>query len=365
MKTLFHTFLRPDRSDQLAGAAMKAGAAFGILACIVAGAAPGVHTARAQETPEAQPERYSVRVEYVVPKNSKHQPLYELLKERGALESLQQLLAPFRWPRTLTVKLEGCDGEANAWYEDASVTVCYEYLDDVWRNAPKKTTAAGLAPIDAVLGPLFDVFLHESGHALFDLLKIPILGREEDAADQVSTYIMLQLGKEEARRLVLGTAHAYKVEFERSVVPYVLIGLGLVLITIGALMALLWMIGSGAALAISVALYLALTSTYGARQQFADEHGTPAQRFYNLLCIAYGADPSLFADLAEKQYLPEDRAEGCADEYRQVATAFNTLIVPHMDQEASNMVMKRTWLPDVNTGLPRRTGSGRILRPIR
>jgi len=29
----------------------------------------------------------------------------------------------------------------------------------------------------------FDLFLHELGHAVFDLLKIPVLGREEDAAD--------------------------------------------------------------------------------------------------------------------------------------------------------------------------------------
>ena len=36
---------------------------------------------------------------------------------------------------------------------------------------------------------------------------------------------------------------------------------------------------------------------------YADEHGTPAQRLYNLLCIAYGSDIKLFADLGEKQFL--------------------------------------------------------------
>ncbi len=205
-------------------------------------------------------------------------------------------------------------------------------------------------------------FCTKAAHALFDLLRVPILGREEDAADQVSAFIMLQLGKEEARRLILGTAYAYKVEFEQSIVPYVFIGLGLLLIAAGALAARLWMIASGAAIAVSIALYLALTSTYGARQQFADEHGTPAQRFYNLLCIAYGADPSLFADLVEKQYLPSKRAEGCAEEYRQVATAFNILIAPHLDQETAKTVMNRSWLPDVNTQLPRRTGPGGFLR---
>jgi hypothetical protein len=33
-------------------------------------------------------------------------------------------------------------------------------------------------------------------------LKVPIFGREEDDADQFSAYILLQAGKEEARRLM-------------------------------------------------------------------------------------------------------------------------------------------------------------------
>jgi hypothetical protein len=141
-------------------------------------------------------------------------------------------------------------------------------------------------------------------------------------------------------------------------------GLGLVLIAVGALSARLWIIGRGTAVALSVALCLAVVNTYAGSQQFADEHGTPAQRFYNLLCIAYGADPSLFADLVDKEYLPKKRAEGCADEYRQVAAGFRTLIGPHMDWETANTVMTRSWLPDVDTRLPRHVGSGRLLRSI-
>ena len=48
---------------------------------------------------------------------------------------------------------------------------------------------------------------------------------------------------------------------------------------------------------------------------FADEHGLPAQRFYNALCIALARIPKLFADVVEKGYLPKDRVEGCEDEY--------------------------------------------------
>ena len=93
---------------------------------------------------------------------------------------------------------------SNAWYDGRFVTVCYEYLADLLKNAPEETLPSGITQQDAILGPFMDVFLHESGHAVFDQLKVPVLGREEDAADLFSAYIVLQSGKEDARRLILG-----------------------------------------------------------------------------------------------------------------------------------------------------------------
>ena len=273
-----------------------------VAATILAGStlapAKSAHAAPAQTN--------AIEIEYVVPKDARHRTIYERLKEHRVLERLQQLLSPFRLPRKLTVKVEGCDGEINAWYENDAVTVCYEYLDYVWRNAFKRTKFEGAAQVDVLLGPVFDVFLHEFGHAVFDVLDVPLFVREEDAADSFAAYIMLHFGKAEARRLILGTAYAYKLEDEEPPEK------------------------SGMA-------------------RFADEHGTPAQRFYNLLCIAYGAQADLFADLVKKGYLPKDRAEGCAGEYTQVRKAFQRLISPHIDLTLAKEVMDRDWLPDPAT----------------
>ena len=52
-----------------------------------------------------------IRVEYVVPKDPAHQPIYERLKHVRALEHLQTLLSPLRLPRPLLLKVSGCDGE--------------------------------------------------------------------------------------------------------------------------------------------------------------------------------------------------------------------------------------------------------------
>lgn len=264
---------------------------------------------------QAAPARANrVSVSYVPPKNPAHQPIYEQLKELRFLENLQEFLSPFQLPRTLLVKAEGCDGDANASYENDTITVCYEYVDELWKAMPAETTADGVAPVDALVGPLFDTCLHEFAHAIFDMLRVPVLGREEDAADQVSAYIMLHLGKAEARRLIGGASYAYKTEAEAATAP-------------------------------------------PSMKQFADVHGTPAQRFYNLLCIAYGADAQLFGDMVEKGYLPKERAEDCKDEYQQVAYAYEELIGPHIDRDLARKVFDKSWLPDATMRVPRRPGS--------
>lgn len=242
-----------------------------------------------------------IRIEYVLPSNPSHQEIYELMKGRRVLERFREFLSPIRLPGPLLLKLAGCDGIANAWYQpdDHAVTVCYEYLDEVQAAAPSETTPAGVTRDDAIVGPGVEVFLHEIGHAVFDMLKTPILGREEDAADQIAAYSLLQLGKDEARRTVVGVAYMYGREAQGQAPKM---------------------------------------------QQFADAHALPAQRFYNLLCMAYGADPVLFGDLVEQKFLPEARAEWCADEYKQVTYAVHKLITPYMDQKQARKMKARKWL---------------------
>lgn len=149
--------------------------------------------------------------------------------------------------------------------------------------------------------------MHEFAHALFDYADIPVLGREEDAADQVAAYIYLQIGKDEARRLILGTIYTYLIDVKNSPPPTMV--------------------------------------------EFAGEHSTSGQRAYNLLCMAYGADPKLFHDLPALGNLPQERAEYCGEEYELIALAFQALIAPHIDHDLAKEVYDRTWLPGENTSL--------------
>ena len=269
-----------------------------LLAAIVSLSTIGSDSAANAASPALHVDQF--RAVYEAPKNPAHQVLYEQLKAARALERLRAFLSFIRLPHVVTLKLAGCDGDVDAAYvpQDLTVTVCYEYLEAVRKIAPTTATPDGVTPDNAVRGPLFEVFLHEIGHALFDQLHIPILGREEDAADQFAAFTLVHLNERTARDTVLGVGWMYAQEAKEATLS---------------------------------------------RSDLADVHGFAGQRFYNLLCIAYGAEPRLFADLVEKNYLPADRAEDCADEYGQVAYAIKKLMGPYVDVSTRDKVFAKDW----------------------
>lgn len=261
------------------------GAALALLAC--AHAPGGAATAGGAEAAASG----SVGFEYRPPANPDHRALADALRQRRALELFAEALAAVRLPRPLTLVLQGCDGSSNAWYDpnEGTVIFCYEYVAEIARNAPR-AAEKGVAAADALDGPFAFVLLHETSHAIFDLLAVPVLGHEEDAADQVAGYVLLKTGRVAAGRLLAGAAWMY-LNDARARKPD--------------------------------------------ESDFADVHALDAQRFYNVLCLAYGSDPEFFAGLVAKGHLPAERAETCWEEWRQVDHAVRALIQGQVDPEAA------------------------------
>src|SRR5262245_10036069 len=233
---------------------------FAISAVLIGAMAGTPAWAQDGKTPEAKPNQ--IQIEYLAPKDKDFNRIYEQVKERQMLEKFQAFLSPLKLREPLMLRFQDCDGDSNAWYEKVdgkhSVTVCYEYIAEQVKNAPKKATPAGITHEDAIVGPSVEVFLHEVGHAVFALLDIPVFGREEDAADQFAAFIMLTLGRQEARRLIGGVAFMYVRDAREE--------------------------------------SRQLKKPSKGMQAYANEHGFAAQRLYNLLCIAYGAYPDVFQD---------------------------------------------------------------------
>jgi hypothetical protein len=247
-----------------------------------------------------------VSIIYEPPEDSAFQELYDLLRDRHALENIREILSPFRSPEALAIKTAECKA-INARYRrenfKPTVTVCYELLKHILKSLPNENNADGITPADAAVGQFLWVTLHEVGHAVFDILDVPIFGHSEDAADNFATYIMLQFGEGQAHRLIEGAAWAWRAylgDYKKNpVVPTRL-------------------------------------------NAFAGDHGLPQERFYNLLCLAYGADQVGFADL--ENYLPQTRAPHCSFEYGMLVRAFEKQITPHVDQEMARRVLATNWL---------------------
>lgn len=228
-------------------------------------------------------------IEYGPAPNPAHTELREILQEHRILEQFRDFLAMLILPRPLNLEFDDCEGDADAWYEPTlhKVTICYEYIADLRDNAPKETTVDGVTPEDAVIGPVMEVVLHEVAHAVFHLLELPILGREEDAADQFAAVLLLQMGKDTARRTIAATAHMYWREAQTGKVD---------------------------------------------DSDFASAHRPAIQRFYHLVCIAYGWDSALFEYVLEK-YLSHERAGECQQEVETLKVAFWKLVGPHIDDK--------------------------------
>jgi hypothetical protein len=253
-----------------------------------------------------------IRIEYEPPKDPALQVPYKMVQERGALEMMQKVFNALRLPEPVLIRTKEC-GVSNAWYErvnkQPTVSICYEYLVEIWNAMPKEANAAGVTAADAVIGQLFFALAHEFGHAAFDIYDIPVFGREEDAADQFATYIMLQFGDDRAHRLITGAAFSYRAFIKNhKQKPNVSVPL--------------------------------LT--------FSSDHGAPEQRFYNLLCLAYGYDAKIFADVVMNEYLPKSRARNCRYEYVVLRYAFKQLIVPHLNMDLAKTVMDAKWLDDTD-----------------
>jgi hypothetical protein len=265
----------------------------------------GVATEQTAETGRTN----DIAIEYIAPKSQALTELYQTLQNRQVLERTQAILSAFRLPERLVIRTMEC-GIMNAWYAEENgaktVTLCYELLQNIVQSLPMQSNPAGVTATDAAAGQFFWLVLHEVGHAVFDMFAIPILGREEDAADNFAAYIMLAFGKDRARRLVGGAAWAWKGYIDRAKQDS------------------------------KVELPL---------EAFASNHGQPQERFYNLMCIAYGADPQMFSDLVQTGYLPQRRAPNCRYEYKTLATAFRREIRPHVDAKLAAAIMDTTWLP--------------------
>jgi hypothetical protein len=183
-----------------------------------------------------------------------------------------------RLPATVQLRYAECE-EANAYYEPQKrrITLCFELIEQIAEDfGAQLEDDVELA--EAVAGASRFIVLHEAGHALVDLLQIPVTGREEDAVDQLSAWLLI--GDDAGDNAVLSAAAAFAYNGEAR----------------------------------------------GGGVDYAGEHSLDEQRYFNMVCWVYGRDPRRHADLLEASGLPAGRAERCAAEYARVDASWRRLL---------------------------------------
>ena len=120
---------------------------------------------------------------------------------------------------------------------------------------------------------LLAIFYHELGHALIDLQGLPVFGQEEDAADVLSALLIDQFySNDDAIGIAYNAGQSFLLDAEELAQQ---------------------------------------------KQDFPywDTHGHDLQRYYNMACLVYGGAPQEREEVIELFDLPEERAEGCEEEY--------------------------------------------------
>jgi hypothetical protein len=226
-------------------------------------------------------DRGTVSLKVLEPRQARYRELSRRIERDGVFQSaVTELDEALVLPVDLTVEFDQC-GEANAFYEPQRVTIrmCYELVEQQAWGSNLRYASDSVASAATYQAALF-VFYHEVAHALIHIFALPITGREEDAADQLAAWVLLEAGSDGRDAALQGA---------------------------------LWFSDRSRFLRNGGALW--------------DDHSLNQQRYFNLLCWVYGSDPQVHAPLLTRSWgLPRERAANCEFEYDRLRRAWNELL---------------------------------------
>lgn len=235
--------------------------------------------------------------QYLPPENPDLRYAYQwatdthLLSRIPEVDGLDGMLV---FPRPLRYVAAQC-GMVNAFYtkDKGAVVLCYELIDSITKMGSALAKGASdpkALTVEFVRNNLRFILLHESGHALIDLLDLPAVGREEDSVDQLAAVLLLSnADKRESRNEIARVLQLSATWFKVNA-----------------------------------------AGTKGDDVRvFADEHALDAQRYFNILCFVYGRDPENFHGIVDQGLLPKERAVRCPSESAKITRSWSRLLLPH------------------------------------
>lgn len=136
-------------------------------------------------------------------------------------------------------------------------------------STSKSDSLSDLERQDFIKANVLWIFYHELAHALIHQMDLPVLGKEEDAADQLAILLSDELWDENQADVINSYASS-----------------------------LFWLAGETAI----------------EQAPWWDEHSTDQQRHFTIACLYFGADSDNRSHVLEAVNLPDERAELCIEE---------------------------------------------------
>jgi len=261
-----------------------------LLALFATGCGGSDSSSTAAATEASSEKRGEVRVEWEEQRTEEEELGYELLEASETEEIITGLAESFELPNRLLVQgINGIEGGPAYYPEDNAIVLPYQFATMVLGVMAESSPEASEEELgEQVTAVNSFILAHEFAHALIENLEFSVLGREEDAADSISTSLLLEVPG--------GDEYA-------------------------ATAALFWAELSGGRESHEL-------------EEYADTHSLDIQRALNILCWVAGSSEEAFEEVAESEALPEERLERCPEEYEQVVGSIAQELEPHMEGEA-------------------------------
>jgi hypothetical protein len=145
--------------------------------------------------------------------------------------------------------------------------------------------------VEFVVGNLLFVLGHETGHAVIREMGVPVIGREEDAADFFSTLMALMCEEGFGDRVLANAALGWFLSDRRD--------------------------RRG-------------RRGHDAEANYYGEHGMDLQRAYTVVCLMVGSNPGKFARVANAAKLPPERQMTCEDDYLNAKWSWDQVLQSHL-----------------------------------
>jgi hypothetical protein len=211
---------------------------------------------------------------------------YELLKASETRSLAKSLATAFELPNPLLIKgVNGFGGGPFYNPEDNSITLPYEFPAVVFNVIVQSNPEGTPTEWGEAAGAVNSFILaHEFGHALIHNFELPVLGREEDAADGIATVVLLKA--EEGALYAIDAAEFWEAFSGRQDPPDL--------------------------------------------AEYADNHSFDRQRADNILCWVAGSDEGILEAFLENEILPEDRLAACPGEWNLLRSSAEQVLDPHL-----------------------------------